>query len=78
MKAHTARQIDFKRDIPIQVFSLFLKAERRARCAYGVSYTESRKAISFQCTEKKGLIRDLLGLSQIIREAVREYLNRNF
>ena len=35
MKAHTAWQIDFKRDIPIQVFSLFLKAVQRARCAEG-------------------------------------------
>ena len=31
MKAHIAWQIEFKRDIPIQVFSLFLKAVWRAR-----------------------------------------------
>ena len=33
MKAHNAWQIEFKRDIPIQVFSLFLKAVRKARSA---------------------------------------------
>ena len=74
MKAHNAWQIDFKRDIPIQVFILFLKAVWKARSAFGVSYTQ----ISIQYTEKKGLIRDLSRLGQITREAVREYLNQNF
>ena len=78
MKAHNAWQIDFKRDIPIQVFSLFLKAARKARSAFGVSYTETRKAISIQYTEKKRLIRDLSGLGQITREALREHLSRSF
>lgn len=78
MKAHNAWQIDFKRDIPIQVFSLFLKAVRKARSAFGVSYTETRKAICIQYTEKKRLIRDLSGLGQITREALREYFNRSF
>ena len=78
MKAHNAWQIDFKRDIPIQVFSLFLKAVRKARSAFGVSYTETRKAISIQYTEKKRLIRDLSGLGQITREALREHLSRSF
>ena len=48
MKAHNGWQIEFKRDIPIQVFSLFLKAVRKARSAFGVSYTETKKAISIQ------------------------------
>ena len=78
MKAHNAWQIEFKRDIPIQVFSLFLKAVRKARSAFGVSYTETKKAISIQYTEKKRLIRDLSGLGQITREELREYLNRSF
>ena len=73
MKAHNAWQIEFKRDIPIQVFSLFLKAVRKARSAFGVSYTETKKAISIQYTEKKRLIRDLSGLGQITREELREY-----
>ena len=66
MKAHNAWQIEFKRDIPIQVFSLFLKAVRKARSAFGVSYTETKKAISIQYTEKKRLIRDLSGLGQLL------------
>ena len=78
MKAHNAWQIDFKRDIPIQVFSLFLKAVRKARSAFGLSYTETRKAICIQYTEKKRLIRDLSGLGQITHEALREYFNRSF
>ena len=50
MKVHNALQIDFKQDIPIEVFSLFLKAVRKARGAFGVSYTETRKGISIQYT----------------------------
>ena len=53
MKAHNAWQIEFKRDIPIQVFSLFLKAVRKARSAFGASYTETKEAISIQYTGKK-------------------------
>ena len=78
MKAQNAWQIEFKRDIPIQVFSLFLKAVRKARSAFGVSYTKTKKAIFIQYTEKKRLIRDLSGLGQITREELREYLNRSF
>ena len=78
MKAHNAWQIEFKRDIPIQVFSLFLKAVRKARSAFGVSYTETEKAISIQYIEKKRLIMDLSGLGQITREELREYRNRSF
>ena len=77
MKAHNAWQIEFKRDIPIQVFSLFLKAVRKARSAFGMTYRETRKAITIEYTEKKRLIRDLSGLGQITREALREYFNRN-
>ena len=43
MKAHNAWTIEFKRDIPSQVFRLFLKAVQRARSAFGVSCTETRK-----------------------------------
>ena len=75
MKAHNAWQIDFKRDVPIQVFRLFLKAVRKARSAFGVSYTETGKAISIQYTEMKRLIRDLSGLGQISCEALKENLN---
>ena len=39
---HNAWQIDFKRDIPIQVFSLFLKGVQKARSAFDVSYTETK------------------------------------
>ena len=78
MKAHDAWQINFKRDIPIQVFSLFLKAVRKARSTFGVSYTETRKTITIQYTEKRRLIRDLSGLGQITREVLSEHLNRNF
>ena len=46
--------------------------------AFGVSYTETRKAISIQYTEMKRLIRDLSGLGQISREALKENLNRSF
>ena len=70
MKAHNAWQIDFKRDIPIRVFSLFLKAVQKARSAFGLTYTETRKAICIQYTQKKRLIRELLGLGQITREAL--------
>ena len=69
---HNAWQIEFKRDIPIQVFSLFLKAVRKARTAFGVTYTETRKAISIEYTEKKRLIRDLSGLGQITCKALLE------
>ena len=78
MKVHNAWQIEFKQDIPIQVFSLFLKAVRKVRSAFGVSYTETRKAISIQYTERKRLIRDLPGLGQITREELTEYLNQSF
>ena len=78
MKAHNAWQIEFKQDIPIQVFSLFLKAVRKARSAFGVSYTETKKAISIQYTEKEHLIGDLSGLVQITCEELKEYLNRSF
>ena len=78
MKAHNAWQIDFKRDIPIQVFSLFLKAVQKVYSAFNVSYTETRNAICIQYTEKKRLIRGLSGLGQITREALREYFNRSF
>ena len=74
MKAHNAWQIEFKRDIPIQVFSLFLKAVRKARTAFGVTYTETRKAITIEYTEKKHLIRDLSGLGQITRYATKAKL----
>ena len=43
MKVHNAWQIEFKQDIPIQVFSLFLKAVQKARSAFGLSYTETKK-----------------------------------
>ena len=75
---HNAWQIEFKQDIPIQVFSLFLKAVRKVRSAFGVSYTETRKAISIQYTERKRLIRDLPGLGQITCEELSEYLNQSF
>lgn len=78
MKSHNAWQIEIKRDIPIQVFSLYLKAVRKARSAFGTSYTETRKTMSIQYTQKKRLIRDFSGLGQITREALSEYLNRNF
>ena len=78
MKAHNAWQIEIKRSLPIQVFSLFLKAVRKARSAFGVSCTETRKTMSIQYTKMKRLIRDLSGLGQITREVLLEYLNRNF
>lgn len=40
MKVHNAWQIEFKLDIPIQVFSLFLKAVQKARSAFGLSFTD--------------------------------------
>ena len=54
------------------MFSLFLKAVQKARSAFGVTYTETRKAISIEYTEKKRLIRDLSGLGQITCEALLE------
>ena len=54
------------------MFSLFLKAVRKAGSAFGVSYTERSKAISIEYTEKKRLIRDLSGLGQITCEALLE------
>ena len=42
MKAHNAWTIEFKRDIPSQVFRLILKAVQKARSAFGVSCTETR------------------------------------
>lgn len=78
MKAHNAWTIEFKRDIPCQVFRLILKAVQKARSAFGVSRTETRKNISIHYTEKKGLTRDLTGLGQITRETLSEFFNRNF
>ena len=78
MKAHNAWTIAFKRDIPSQVFRLILKAVQKARSAFGVSCTETRKNISIQYTEKKRLTRDLTGLGQITRETLSEFLNQNF
>lgn len=78
MKAHNAWTIEFKRDIPSQVFRLILKAVQKARNAFGVSCTETRKNISIQYTEKKRLTRDLTGLGQITRETLSEFFNRNF
>ena len=54
MKAHNAWQIEFKRDIPIQVFSLFLKAVRKARSAVHLAcfYSVHREGASNQ-----GLVR---------------------
>ena len=78
MKAHNAWTIEFKRDIPSQVFRLILKAVQKARSAFGVSCTETRKNISIQYTEKKRLTRDLTGLGQITRETLSEFFNRNF
>ena len=69
MKAHNAWTIEFKRDIPSQVFRLILKAVQRARSAFGVSCTETRKTFPF---------RDLTGLGQITRETLSEFFNRNF
>ena len=61
MKAHNAWQIEFKRDIPIQVFSLFLKAVRKARSAFDVSYTETKKSSFYSVhreeASNKGLVR---------------------
>ena len=78
MKVHNAWTIEFKRDIPSQVFRLILKAVQKARSAFGVSCTETRKNISIQYTEKKRLTRDLTGLGQITRETLSEFFNRNF
>ena len=47
MKAHNAWTIEFKRDIPSQVFRLILKAVQKARSAFGVTCTETRKNIPF-------------------------------
>ena len=78
MKAHNAWTIEFQWDIPSQVFRLILKAVQKAPSAFGVSYTETRKNISIQYTEKKCLTRDLTGLGQITRETLSEFFNRNF
>ena len=78
MKAHNAWTIEFQRDIPSQVFRLILKAVQKARSAFGVSCTETRKNISIQYAEKKRLTRDLTGLGQITRETLSEFFNRNF
>ena len=44
MKAHNAWQIDFKRDVPIQVFRLFLKAVRKARSVWQAVTAKSRSS----------------------------------
>lgn len=78
MKAHNAWMIEFKQDIPSQVFRLILKAVQKAHSAFGVSCTETRKNISIQYTEKKRLTRELTGLGQITQEKLSEFFKPKF
>ncbi|XP_029183340.2 uncharacterized protein [Acropora muricata] len=66
MKARNAWRVQFKCAMSVEVFSLILKAVKKARSSYGVSYNEENKTISYD--KENRLVRDFCKLSQLSRK----------
>lgn len=74
MKARNAWRVQFKRAMSVEVFSLILKAVKKARSSYGVSYNEENKTISYD--RENRLVRDFCKLSQLSRKSVLEFFTK--
>ena len=71
MRARNAWRVQFKCAMSVEVFSLILKAVKKARSSYGVSYNEENKTISYD--RENRLVRDFCKLSQLSRKSVLEF-----
>lgn len=74
MKARNAWRVQFKRAMSVEVFSLILKAVKKARSSYGASYNEENKTISYD--RENRLVRDFCKLSQLSRKSVLEFFTK--
>ena len=75
MKVRNGWMLEFRRAMPLQVFTLILEAVKKARSAYGVTCKEE-KLTTISYDREKRLIRDLSVLAQISCESVREFFTK--
>ena len=75
MKACNAWRVQFKGAMYVEVFSRILKAVKKARSSYGVSYNEEKKTIISYDRENR-LVREFCKLSQLSRKSVLEFFTK--
>ena len=69
--------LEFRRAIPLQVFTLILEAIKKARSTHGVTCKEEKLiTIIISYDRENRLIRDLSVLCQISRESVCEFFTK--
>lgn len=76
MKVRNGWMLEFRRAMPLQVFTLILEAIKKARSTYGVTCKEEKLITTISYDRENRLIRDLSVLSQISRESVREFFTK--
>ena len=76
MKVRNGWMLEFRRAMPLQVFTLILEAIKKARSTYGVTCKEEKLITTILYDRENRLIRDLSVLSQISRESVREFFTK--
>ena len=75
MKVRNGWMLEFRRAMPLQVFTLILEAEKKA--VLPMESPAKKKNLLLQSHDReKRLIRDLSVLAQISRESVREFFTK--
>ena len=76
MKVRDGWSLEFRRAMPLQVFTLIFEAVKKTRSTYGVTCKEENLITTISYDRENRLVRDLSVLSQMSRISVREYFTK--